>query len=611
MKLSFVNQHLSIKKFESFELEKFSVITGLNGSGKTHLLQAINSGGIKVEGIEQNEIIYFNYNKFIVEPTYSHSSHSQILDGAYSSRRSYYQEYSNKANKVFGELQNQADIYEQGFLYFFREEGITLNSSSLFGEEKDWIGFVGKEINSDTILSIKGKVSPSLYNYLNHLTHNKKDVSIINEEFINDTIDKVKEKINTTFNKLYPEYLHVLLKNVAIVDVLRLEEHHFEGVGLTAKEFHDEIRTYLFKQADFLNRKSLSEFQGKDTSGFTLETFVKTHGENPLDYFNEVLELYDCNGYRFTTDDYFPSHGIAAESTTIPLNLKHKETGVKVQISTLSSGEQTLLSLAMIVYKAKRKGVLPRLLLLDEVDTALHPSMVKNLLSVIENVFVKEKGLNVILATHSPTTVALVPEESVFVLEREGGNVKVKSNTKQKAIEFLTEGFATLESSLGLLNYITKNKVSIFSEGKNVEYLKKANELFGSEEIEIISGVEAMTGKTQLGILFNFFKAVNHQNRVYFIWDCDVDTNYKDGNNTIPIILEKREETPIKKGIENMFPSELVSKEFYDIKVDDMGAKHENFNKNRFMNYVLEKGTDDDFINFKPIFDRIKKESNL
>jgi AAA15 family ATPase/GTPase len=47
MKLTFVKPYLSIESFPECELPKFTVLTGVNGSGKTHLLQAINSGHVK------------------------------------------------------------------------------------------------------------------------------------------------------------------------------------------------------------------------------------------------------------------------------------------------------------------------------------------------------------------------------------------------------------------------------------------------------------------------------------------------------------------------------------------------------------------------------------
>ena len=66
MRLKYIHDHLSIKKFKDFEIEDFSVITGLNGSGKSHLLNSIDNGAIKIENIDSDEIILYNYEDFTV-----------------------------------------------------------------------------------------------------------------------------------------------------------------------------------------------------------------------------------------------------------------------------------------------------------------------------------------------------------------------------------------------------------------------------------------------------------------------------------------------------------------------------------------------------------------
>jgi len=66
IKISHNNDHVSIKHFEPFELDDFSILTGSNGSGKTHLLEAIDNGCAVIDGITQHEVIYYNYTHFRV-----------------------------------------------------------------------------------------------------------------------------------------------------------------------------------------------------------------------------------------------------------------------------------------------------------------------------------------------------------------------------------------------------------------------------------------------------------------------------------------------------------------------------------------------------------------
>lgn len=64
------------------------------------------------------------------------------------------------------------------------------------------------------------------------------------------------------------------------------------------------------------------------------------------------------------------------------------------------------MALVASIYKSSSDGAFPDILLLDELDASLHPSMIKNMIGVIEDIFL-EQGIKVILVTHSPSTIAL------------------------------------------------------------------------------------------------------------------------------------------------------------------------------------------------------------
>jgi hypothetical protein len=106
------------------------------------------------------------------------------------------------------------------------------------------------------------------------------------------------------------------------------------------------------------------------------------------------------------------------------------------------------MSFALCLYNASDKRQqkrFPKLLLLDEVDAPLHPSMVVSLLKTIQTVLVKDEGISVILTTHSPSTVALAPEESLYEMNPAGPLVEKCS--KGKALSILTTGVPTLSVS--------------------------------------------------------------------------------------------------------------------------------------------------------------------
>ena len=84
----------------------------------------------------------------------------------------------------------------------------------------------------------------------------------------------------------------------------------------------------------------------------------------------------------------------------------------------------------------------PKLLLLDEVDAPLHPSMSRHFISTITETLVKKLGVNVIATTHSPSTVAIAPNESIHVMRVDQPGVHKTS--KAEALNLLTYGVPTL-----------------------------------------------------------------------------------------------------------------------------------------------------------------------
>ena len=94
--------------------------------------------------------------------------------------------------------------------------------------------------------------------------------------------------------------------------------------------------------------------------------------------------------------------------------------------------------------------------------------MINRLLNVFQNLFIKEQGFKIIMATHSPTTVALSPDESIYILEKNYNQI-IKKEIKSNAIKILTEGIATLneeDTNFGINYNLSKTELPIlFTEG--------------------------------------------------------------------------------------------------------------------------------------------------
>src|SRR5690349_19302432 len=65
--LNFSKAHRSILSFPPTSISDLSIITGVNGSGKSHFLEALKAGNIRVDGVaaNDNDIRLFNWTNLI------------------------------------------------------------------------------------------------------------------------------------------------------------------------------------------------------------------------------------------------------------------------------------------------------------------------------------------------------------------------------------------------------------------------------------------------------------------------------------------------------------------------------------------------------------------
>ncbi|QHB27031.1 hypothetical protein TCK1_1685 [Pseudomonas monteilii] len=210
---------------------------------------------------------------------------------------------------------------------------------------------------------------------------------------------------------------------------------------------------------DYMRRKRSNLFEkwrAENHEGKALyveeSEFIRCFGEQPWLLFNEVLgDIFDGKiGIDAPSDE-------TAEDVFSPI-LKDVGTGQEIPFDGLSSGEKSLLWLATVMFKLKyRSGLttgVPELILLDEPDAFLHPKMVVKFYSVIQRI-AESFGCHVIFTTHSPTTVALAPDECVY---------RVTSNSivlaeKDEAIADLLDGVSQISLS-------SRNRREVFVESK-------------------------------------------------------------------------------------------------------------------------------------------------
>ena len=98
----------------------------------------------------------------------------------------------------------------------------------------------------------------------------------------------------------------------------------------------------------------------------------------------------------------------------------------------MSSGECLLVSLLHFVYNALVRRSLPVdqkiLVLIDELELALHPVAVLRLLELLKKIIDEHGNLIIFLSTHSPEIIKTLPPRVLFKVNNDGGNVSLETN---------------------------------------------------------------------------------------------------------------------------------------------------------------------------------------
>ena len=210
--------------------------------------------------------------------------------------------------------------------------------------------------------------------------------------------------------------------------------------------FEDHVQNVLGSQNissicnQYIQRKRLNKFnrycaeqEGEHVSYLSDEEFLKRFGGEPWKIINRIIESTFDGKFKFSEPD------IKSQSYSYNATLIEQENSLPVTVNALSSGEKTLLWLALTLFNSQYYDqtavVAPKLLLLDEPDAFLHPQMVVKMYKVL-NEFARSFQAKILITTHSPTTVALSPENSTYIVS----NNLISTITKDEGVAELLDG---------------------------------------------------------------------------------------------------------------------------------------------------------------------------
>ena len=600
MKIELKRSYLSIGELECPTLPDFTVMTGQNGAGKTHLLQALQAGHAVVLGIGKNSIELYDLASF--QPNTGGGGHVSI-DLAKSTAQHYlechegrplidvareiYEQFKSKHENRQGK--EEGDEFDRAlrrrimkvpdfssFPTSYSKGADTYENALrdlVWGGLKERVGQVGSHGNRRNIpfggdpvslISMAMKQSGKLPHELTR-------------EDITRSAHYAGNIIENKISRIFREY--------------KLDQYEWAHTQF-------ETRRHAVSLDDVLAEYHQNYPPPWDTLRDVMARMREVTGENCLFDF----DFSDPARIRLGIGN-FREFKFGAKMT-------NRTTREQYGLETLSSGEKILMTLCLTAFNQRLGGRRPKLLLLDELDAMLHPSMIRALVEVLMSLFV-EQGSKVVMTSHSPMTVAALPEAEVFRVDREGAKIRLVSTSAAQAVEELSEGLATVDAGLRIAALSGKADVTILTEGHNARHLQRWVELNFPQEVQVFDKLPAHTNKNQLFSYGLMLGAMQPETHFVVVWDCDASKEAQKLLEQLPVNAKvtpfsfcKRDNQIAKYGIENNYEEDVLAP--FSVKISDNDGRElsRNFNSRRkteFADHVRQNGDETYFKYFEEL----------
>lgn len=508
MKISLKGSFKSLSDFESEELPDFTVITGKNGSGKSQLLDLItqhttissgatlnispnltNIQGEFLRGTNFNPLSNSIWNQGSEKNFFDYQEigpvTKQVLEILSESKKPWSMSLIKEIFISYGE-----DSFFQMIIDSYREANkskdihynqIELENLFFEGYEEEKTSFLKSYLlemrrRYEFTLSVSNFVAQYRFKKLSELRKDDFYKVPYPDEFLNQT-HLIYSKLEFTF------YFYAKRRNINAYDYFKKAEYKIENKAVDRDTFLNENREPW---------KEINELFS--TSNFPY-------------HFNEIKE-----------EDFDPE-------LSYQFTLFKNELDIPILYENLSSGEQIIFTLIVKLFLVSyypQKLKYPDLIILDEPDANLHPEMSKLLIDVLNKTFVQKLGIKVIMTTHSPTTIALCPEDSVYQLENYP-KTSLKKVGKDPALKLLTSFIPTLS-----IDY--KNHKQVFVESPtDVNYYQTIfNKLDQERQYPFkLYFISNSKGKGNSDLVYSLTKEIRKSENLTFYGIVDWDKNNK------------------------------------------------------------------------------------
>ena len=593
MQLTFKSRHLSIEGLEAPPIPPFAVLIGRNGVGKTQLLDAISNGHVSTS--EKCNIEKYDIDSFRVPSSEAASWGSSVA--ASTITQSYFHGPVPKTP-----VDIAATIYRETA----KSYGLTDDSDS----------------RHEFATHLKNAMDAS---QIRILTSSVRGIS--GDSQIDDAIefytDAVAKRIIGPWRRAQPgkrkqsdNRPHILV-TLAIrltgklaheldqSDFIRAAHH--EGKTI-ANSLSEAFTTYKVDQYSWAH--SESETQGRGDVATLMQAYRENH-KPPWETLREILshmreevggdELFN---FEFSNPEHDRLNHATHQQYSFRSNMTNLSTGASYDLRTLSSGETILMCVCLIWFNQELGRRRPDLLLLDELDALLHPSMVSALVACLRRLFVAN-GTRVLMATHSASTVAALNDGEIFCLTRRRGVLKLRPVTRSEAVEELSDGIATLDTGLRIATS-TAAPVTIISEGKNHLHLRRWAELHFPDRIDVFDKLPQRTNASELRAYARILSTMNANSHLLFVWDCDkADLTRKLAAELPPtakvtaFALDQRDNPIAPNGIENKYDEEVLKPFSLEVRGyktgDTVRYRLDSDRKTDLAEHIMQHGAEHDF----------------
>lgn len=432
LQMSLINfkSYLSLPPIESLKLPPLVVLTGRNGSGKTHLLKGISDGLINL----------YPFGKPLND---ERGAPLAALSAKLYSFADLRGRFGSEANAKPGITSSQLIGNFSSELCKALEDPSVAAKAVASGISRDLLD------NARDSSSLMRLIEATDDNEGSG-SHDLKRLLDILEPHLRARLRYTKELQQVSSRTSKP------LAALNQSDIVQAYPHGVLSKGLfelPVKALFDSYRKALQDQA---TERLAAEYGEENANVLTKDEFDRIQGPLPWDVIN--------NAFKSAGLDFEVEKPPLVGHDDYSVTLRKRSNGIKVPVGGLSSGEGVILALALAAVetidprKRSAEDARPQVIMLDEVDATLHPSMIKSFLDMLTKTLVAELGLRVVLATHSPTTVALASEESIYTISAgEAGPVK---QSRSEAMKVLCAGIPTLS-----VNFESRRQV--FTEGWN------------------------------------------------------------------------------------------------------------------------------------------------